>query len=185
MLRHFPIGGARDKHAVEPVPSLPKKKGVLDHSEAAEALVLQGWPMAKCKTKLANQIKRWANRAVHAQEESARLKRKRMVAEEDGEMPSAPHPCTSTQTMEVETLGRYNAKEVKRVETLTRKEEDRGEEIFDALQLVDEPQPVLVPQFHNRRVSTMQPVFTKKCHFACWVAARAIPETKASGSLCR
>ena len=105
MLKHSPIRDAREKHAVEPVLSLIEKRGALDYLSAVEALILQNWAFAKRETKWENQIRGRANRAVHAQQESARLKRKRMAAEEDVKNCLVPQRCTSTESMDVASLG--------------------------------------------------------------------------------
>ena len=101
LVKHFPMNDAREKHAVELVLCLFKKKGALDYSaatEATEALVLQGGPFAKYKPKFANQIRGWANRVVHAQQESARfIKHKIMAAEDGGNFP-IPQPCATPCT---------------------------------------------------------------------------------------
>ena len=57
LVKHFPINDEKENHVVDLVLSLPEKKGALDYTATTEALVLQGWPFAKCKPKFANQIR--------------------------------------------------------------------------------------------------------------------------------
>ena len=71
------------------------------------------------------------------------------------------------------SLHRYTATE--RVEKLTKREKCWRKELFDALQPVEEPEPVHVPAFNRRQVGTMQQAF-KKLHVAHWLGAKSIPE---------
>ena len=69
IVKCWPIDASKEKQAVDLALSLPKTKGHVDYAAAAEGLVYQGWPFSKCKTKFANLIRGWMNRAVHAKQE--------------------------------------------------------------------------------------------------------------------
>ena len=134
IVKCWPIDASKEKEAVDLALSMPKKNGHVNYSEAAEALIVQGWPFGKCKTKFANQIRGWANRPVHAQQELAGRKRK--AAAEDGEdgggengdvVPIPPRQ----QAVLAGSLHRYTATE--RVEKLTGREKCWRKELFDAL----------------------------------------------------